>query len=287
MICGIYKITNTINGKCYIGQSRNIEKRWIEHKNRPYNKKDKSYNYPFYRAIRQYGLKNFTFEVLEECSIEELNEREKYWISVYNSFDKNYGYNLTRGGDCTIPLSINNGQVQEIISLLKTTMLSQQEIADKYNVSQRTISSINIGETWRMDDEIYPLRSQPIPSKEKRIQIEKIKAQGKQSFTDKNGKTIKIKENAIVEELKYCVDCGKPICLTATRCPSCDKIHQRKVKRPSREKLKQEIRATPFIQLGKKYNVSDNAVRNWCDYYGLPRKKTDIKKYTDQEWEEV
>lgn len=91
---GIYKITNKINGHFYIGQSIQIEKRWSNHKIAAFNKLDKGYEYPLYRAIRKYGLENFDFEIIEECSKEQLNERENYWIKYYQPT-----YNQTEGGD--------------------------------------------------------------------------------------------------------------------------------------------------------------------------------------------
>lgn len=90
---GIYKITNTENGKCYIGQSRDIKARWQKHLSLY-----KSYpDYELYRAFKKYGISKFTFEIIEECQIEELNEREIYWIAQYDSF--NNGYNMTLGGE--------------------------------------------------------------------------------------------------------------------------------------------------------------------------------------------
>lgn len=94
---GIYKVTNKINNKVYIGQSINIENRFQQHKNNCSNENLKDYNTKFYRALRKYGVENFTFEVLEELSKEELNEREKYWVSFYNSFKE--GYNSNGGGE--------------------------------------------------------------------------------------------------------------------------------------------------------------------------------------------
>ncbi|MCC8068781.1 MAG: GIY-YIG nuclease family protein [Ruminococcus sp.] len=91
---GIYKITNILNQKVYIGQSVDIEKRWAEHI-RCANNSDKPNT--IYQAIRKYGVENFTFEVIEECSQEKLNEREIYWIDYYNSYYD--GYNMTLGGD--------------------------------------------------------------------------------------------------------------------------------------------------------------------------------------------
>ena len=56
------------------------------------------------------------------------------------------------------------------------------------------------------------------------------------------------------------------------------------VSRPSREELKNMIRTSNFTQIGRDFGVSDNAIRKWCDSYGLPRHSKEIKKYTDEEW---
>lgn len=93
-ICGIYKITNKINGKCYIGQSVDIYYRWYTHQ------KPKTWaadsGKALYRAFVKYGIENFTFEIIEECSRSQLDSREKYWVSHYDSYGK--GYNMNRGG---------------------------------------------------------------------------------------------------------------------------------------------------------------------------------------------
>lgn len=89
---GIYKIENKINQHVYIGQSNNIETRWKQHR-----ANIKNGTQTIYKAIRKYGLNNFDFSVLEECSLSELNEREKYWINFYNSYENGYNENL--GGE--------------------------------------------------------------------------------------------------------------------------------------------------------------------------------------------
>ena len=94
---GIYKITNTINNKIYIGLSSNIEERWKAHKKRYKIETDKEYEKHLYRSFRKYGLDAFTFEIIEECSVEELANREIYWISYYDSYAN--GYNETPGGE--------------------------------------------------------------------------------------------------------------------------------------------------------------------------------------------
>lgn len=105
MTCGIYKITNTINNKCYIGQSVQIEIRWRWHKGNYKNKNEPSYNKHFYRSIRKYGLENFNFEIIEECDQSELNKREMYWIAYYDSYHN--GYNETFGGDGKLQVDRN------------------------------------------------------------------------------------------------------------------------------------------------------------------------------------
>lgn len=87
----------------------------------------------------------------------------------------------------------------------------------------------------------------------------------------------------------FCLDCGRPVSYGAARCLSCASAERQKniSHRPSREILKQQIRTMPFLQIGKEYGVTDNAVRKWCDYYELPRKKTEIKKISDEQWENI
>lgn len=65
----------------------------------------------------------------------------------------------------------------------------------------------------------------------------------------------------------------------------CAHIAQQRAERPSRDKLKQLIRNTPFLQIGKQFNVTDNAIRKWCKSLNLPYKTSDIKQYSDKEWE--
>lgn len=93
---GIYKITNKVNGKSYVGQSNNIERRFAEH-----CQKGESSRIPLDVAIQKYGKENFTFKILEECSLEELNTKETYWIEYLDTIKE--GYNCNQGGD--------NGQV--------------------------------------------------------------------------------------------------------------------------------------------------------------------------------
>ena len=143
-ICGIYKITNKVNGKCYIGQSINIKRRWRQHKETYVNPASENYDYPLYKAIRFYGLENFSFEVLEECQPEKLNEKEIYWIEVFKSYDN--GYNQDRGGNNFARFTkLSEGDIPKIFDELKNTTKSTEEIGANFGVSGRVIREVNAG----------------------------------------------------------------------------------------------------------------------------------------------
>lgn len=98
---GIYTIRNVSNGKCYVGKSEtDIEKRWKSHL--ALLNDDKHYNTYLQRAYNK-DTSSFHFDVLEICTPEECDEREKYWINKFNSYERSHGYNLTYGGEGGIP----------------------------------------------------------------------------------------------------------------------------------------------------------------------------------------
>ena len=94
VVCGIYKITNQETGECYIGQAVDIAKRWKDHAKCGLGI-DTPANNKLYKAIQEYGIWNFSWELLEKCSKEQLNEKEYFYIDLYDS--KNYGYNSSSG----------------------------------------------------------------------------------------------------------------------------------------------------------------------------------------------
>lgn len=89
--CGIYKITNIENGMCYIGQSVNIAERWKQHTKRALGCEPITQN-KLYPVMSELGPENFTWQIVEECSREKLNEREKYWQEFYGA--QEFGYSI-------------------------------------------------------------------------------------------------------------------------------------------------------------------------------------------------
>ena len=254
---GIYKITNIQNNNCYIGQSRNIYKRWNAHKNTAFREDLKEYEYPLYRAIRKYGLENFIFEIIEECLIEELNDKEIEWIKKLKP-----EYNQTVGGELrrqSVKGKLSAEDVDKIQELLKTTNITIKDLASQYNVHRDTIRDINVGRSWRTDGIKYPIR------------ISKFDASRHVS--------------------KKCIDCGMEIYKTSTRCVKCENEFRKnksiKELPITREELKQLIRTKPFTQIGIQFQISDNGIRKWCDKFNLPRTKTEINKYSDEEWQSI
>lgn len=248
MSCGIYKITNKINNHSYIGQSVNIENRWVDEKSRAFNPNSESYTSTLSKAFRKYGVDNFIFEIIALCDQKDLDDKEKYFISLYDTYYN--GYNETTGGNGTpnLRVKLTKEQVEEIYLLLKDTNIPQSEIAKQFNVGQDVISTINHGKSRYNDNWNYPIRNNR-------------------------------------KEQKYCIDCGIEITSKSTRCNLCEKKRQRRVEWPTREELKDLIRTKSFVEIGRQYGVADNTIKKWCINYQLPSKKQDIKTYSDEEWE--
>lgn len=91
MRTGIYKITNIKNNMCYVGQAKDIASRWNQHCKRGVGADTPTKN-KIYPAMLEYGIENFTFEIIEDCELEKLGEREKFWQDYFKA--KEYGYSI-------------------------------------------------------------------------------------------------------------------------------------------------------------------------------------------------
>ena len=113
----IYKITNQINSKVYVGQTNNMSLRWSGHKSDAMS----NINRPLYNAMRKYGTENFTIEIIEEVIEDLVDEKEIYWINQLNCLDRDYGYNLDSGGNKNKHASLETRQKQSDMRKGKNT----------------------------------------------------------------------------------------------------------------------------------------------------------------------
>lgn len=88
---GIYRLVNSVTAMCYVGQAVDIADRWRQHIKRALGAEPRTQN-KLYPAMYKDGIENFTFEIIEECPREKLNEREDYWQEFYKA--KEYGYSI-------------------------------------------------------------------------------------------------------------------------------------------------------------------------------------------------
>lgn len=169
IISGVYKITNIVNGKLYVGSSKNIYQRWKNHKNML--KRNEYHSQHLQAAWNKYGEDKFIFEIIEECKESNLLIREQYYIDLYNSCDNYYGYNesefagrptMTKeqrdyyakisseklkgeGSWCNI---YSEKQILSLIEDLKTGDYSYKQLSDKHNISYDIVASVANHGTW-------------------------------------------------------------------------------------------------------------------------------------------
>ena len=167
MSIGIYKITNKINNKCYIGQSVNLESRIRSHKSmlKHHNEDNDLLN----KATQKYGYENFEIEIIKYCKENELDFYEKYYINFYNSYKRQNGYNIELGGSTHKHLSeeqinrMKNSKKGKLTGVdnpfygkkhteLTKNKISQKQKGNKYCVgrimSQETRNKIGNANMW-------------------------------------------------------------------------------------------------------------------------------------------
>ena len=162
-ISGIYKIIFA-NNKIYIGLSNDIRRRMIEH----FGRDLKSHpDLKISRAIKKYPVKDIEIiEFINENDREKMQERERYWIKYYNSYNDEIGYNMTLGGDggsagiYNSASKLTEEDLNKIYNLLLNSDYTYNQIADLTNSSYKIISDINNGKHYRNNNFNYPLRSE-------------------------------------------------------------------------------------------------------------------------------
>jgi group I intron endonuclease len=234
---GIYKFTNKVTGESYIGQSTNIRRRYLQHKNRHQTLKESGKAIEdtyFHSMLEHYGFSNFDFEVIEECSIDELNDKEIYYILLYQTHYPK-GYNLSEGGHLSGHFKLDKETIDKIYEDLENSELTELQIADKYSVHLNTICQINTGNARIEEGRDYPVRK-----------IEKAKY--------------------------YCKKCGDKL-YSKTKTGLCLNCYceEKTSYIPNKETLYKLLLHNSFVAVGKKYGVSDAAVRKWCVKYNIPK----------------
>ena len=133
----IYKITNTLNDKVYIGQTiKTVQKRFAQHKNN--SNKEYFSQIVLYKAFNKYGIENFICEEIEEVPNDKLDEREKYWIEYYDSYFN--GYNSTLGGRATQLYNWDTDDIIEKYMILKSARAVAKEIGCDHSTIDRILN---------------------------------------------------------------------------------------------------------------------------------------------------
>jgi group I intron endonuclease len=194
---GIYKITNIVNNKIYIGSAYNISNRFSVHVYTLNNNKHKNKHLQF--AWNKYGKINFKFEIIELVHKEQLLLREQYWIDLYKPYQKNIGYNMAKKAGNTAGIKASEqtrrkqseaakkrpkrilseqerlkiserykGQIAPwsklnwiIINEIRTLYangITQKNISKKYNIAQTTVSEIIRNLIWKNEKYTYGKR---------------------------------------------------------------------------------------------------------------------------------
>lgn len=248
MACGIYKITNLVNHRVYIGQSVDIKRRWRAERAAAFSEKSSCYNTALSKAFRKYctrcsngriDFSNFSFEILEECSVESLNAREQFYVAKFDAYL--LGYNMTEGGDTPHKQILDKNQLLQIIKCLKEDLhKSSEQIGAEFNISGRMVRNINNGSCHRLDTVEYPIR--PLFISHPRNVILR---------GEKIAKTVSTK-------------------LEHSKCPALDTLFK-------------QIYETSFTTVGKLYGVSSTAVQKWLKRAQVPTKIKDFKRWYQTE----
>lgn len=134
-----------------------------------------------------------------------------------------------------------------------------------------------------------PKNNSPIYNKAEDYDIETVIGYSKDLISSKKLFEERQKDQSSVIKQYFCKNCGKLLSgkTISGVCSKCNSIQSRIVERPSRDELKMLIRTLPFTQIASSYGVTDNAIRKWCDAEGLPRKVSEIKQYSEEDWKSI
>ena len=139
---GVYKITNDVNNKVYIGRTKNFNRRFSQYKSAFQDRSVRHINEYLLKSMIKHGFEKFKFEILEICSFEKQPERELYWMIHYNSLDREFGYNLRLDTDES--LVIDQRTRDKISARLKV----------EWETGIRKDHGLKLKESWLMRDKL-------------------------------------------------------------------------------------------------------------------------------------
>lgn len=249
----IYKCTNKINGKVYIGQTRqSFSARKRQHKNQAENN---SSTY-FHKALKKYGFDNFQWEILLVCfSLCELNKKEIYFISFFSSADKTKGYNIKLGGD--------NYQIAEEtkikIGKANKGKIHSPEAKEKMSKSRTGNKHFRFGKQLT-EEHKQKLREKRLGTKHSEETKKKFSESRKGVNNSRFGKGKPMSEN---QKEKY------KIIFSGEKNPMFGKKHSEDTKQKIREKAKGRISPTAKKVIDTSNNKLFNSAREAADFYNI------------------
>lgn len=262
-VSGVYKVTNTINGKSYIGKSKDIRQRWIKHS---YVNETKRRINLLTRAIRKYGVENFTFEILAEAEGSELSYLELFYIKEYNTTVT--GYNIVgayQSHEVKSKIYLDDNLRKSILKDLSECELTYKEIADKYGYSEPTIRSVNAGTHYSFEGVEFPIREN---SDNHDLLIRKGLAKPSKSPSLTKEQKEKVQYQKRLDEFCTILKENPDIESLTKEYPNLDFSDPK-------NHLLFLADLYSFTKIGELYNVSDNAIRKRLRNYGLSTKSKD------------
>lgn len=148
---GVYKITNLKTAECYVGKSKHVEKRWQEHFSKGYGA---VHSKRFQEAIDTYGNEGFSFQIIEECDVKDLDERERYWISelkpVYNTLMDGHAVSASTRAKISAKLK-GRKQLPELVEKRRRGILERHKHHPQLNEGHRKRVAIEAGQTLEFE----------------------------------------------------------------------------------------------------------------------------------------
>ena len=194
---GIYKITNKKTGKSYIGQSNDIERRFKEHQ-----QKGASSCIPLDVAIQKYGKDAFDYEIIEECALSQLNEKEEYYIQLYDT--KNNGYNCNDGGNQQ-SIGLNNGRAklsEEDVKIIRCAYRDHKKQQDIYELFKDIISFGYFQNVWQGQSWAHVMPEVFTEENKKYYIYQNSKGENGASAAFTNEEVVKIRQRYVNESAK-------------------------------------------------------------------------------------